>query len=462
MINIFSHYVPGRLVFLAGLEALVLLLSAYVGIAVHLGEPVGTAPGSSLSPQAVVFALGMLIVMCSMGLYQVELWENSQLVSMRLAAAFMLGFLVTGLAAWLVPSLHLKAYTIGVTLIVALTGSVLVRTAFYKWAHLGLFKSRVLVLGTGSRVMKLAEVGERNPNHTVVGYVSLQPARHYVPSPSVLPMAPGEKLWSVVERHGINQIVVAVRDRRGGGFPVQELLECRLRGVKVVELPTFFEREYRQVLLESITPSWMVLGEGFRQGLVRNVVKRLFDLIASGALLVITLPIMLLAALCIYLESGGPVLYRQDRVGQGGRIFTLFKLRSMRVDAESDGTPHWAVANDGRTTWVGRILRKFRIDELPQIINVFNGDMSFVGPRPERPFFVDQLEKQIPYYSLRHSVKPGITGWAQVRHPYGASVDDAIEKLQYDLYYVKNHCLFLDLAVLIATVEVVVWGKGAR
>ena len=290
----------------------------------------------------------------------------------------------------------------------------------------------------------------------------MQPAKHYVPSPSVLPMAPGEKLWSVVERHRINQIVVAVRDRRGGGFPVQELLECRLRGVKVVELPTFFEREYRQVLLESITPSWMVLGEGFRQGLARNIVKRLFDLIASGALLVVTLPIMLLAALCIYLESGGPVLYRQDRVGQGGRIFTLFKLRSMRTDAEQDGTPHWAVANDGRTTWVGRILRKFRIDELPQIINVFNGDMSFVGPRPERPFFVDQLEKQIPYYSLRHSVKPGITGWAQVRHPYGASVDDAIEKLQYDLYYVKNHCLFLDLAVLIATVEVVVWGKGAR
>jgi sugar transferase (PEP-CTERM system associated) len=266
----------------------------------------------------------------------------------------------------------------------------------------------------------------------------------------------------MVEKYGVDQIVLAVRDRRGGGFPVQELLECRLKGVKIVELATFFEREYRQVLLESITPSWMVLGDGFNQGVFRNIVKRLWDLVVSGVLLALTLPIMLLAALFIYLEGGGPVLYKQERVGQGGRIFTLYKLRSMRIDAEGDGTPSWALANDGRVTWVGRFLRKFRIDELPQIINVFKGDMSFVGPRPERPFFVDQLEKQIPYYALRHSVKPGITGWAQVRHPYGATVDDAIEKLQYDLYYVKNHCLFLDLTVLIATIEVVIWGKGAR
>jgi len=397
-----------------------------------------------------------------MGLYQVDLWGDTQTVGVRLAAAFMLGFVVTSLASILVPSLQLAPYTVGVTLIAALTGSVLVRAAFYKWSDLGVFKSRVLVLGTGSRVMKLVEFAQNNPNHNIIGYVSPQSVKHYIPSQHVLPMAPGATLWSVVERYGIDQIVLAIRERRGGGFPVQELLECRLRGIKIVELPTFFEREYRQVLLESITPTWMVLGDGFNQGLVRNTVKRLFDLIASGALLVFTLPIMLIAAVCIYAESGGPVLYRQERVGQGGRVFTLFKLRSMRNDAERDGTPHWAAANDCRTTWVGKIMRKLRIDELPQIINVFNGDMSFVGPRPERPYFVDQLEKQIPYYALRHSVKPGITGWAQVRHPYGASVDDAIEKLQYDLYYVKNHCLFLDLTVLVATVEVVLWGKGAR
>jgi len=171
---------------------------------------------------------------------------------------------------------------------------------------------------------------------------------------------------------------------------------------------------------------------------------------------------MLVAALCIYLESGGPVLFRQERVGQGGRNFTLFKFRSMRTDAESSGKPVWAKANDDRTTRVGRFIRKVRIDELPQIFNVFRGEMSFVGPRPERQFFVDQLVTQIPFYALRHSAKPGITGWAQVRYSYGASIDDAIEKLQYDLYYVKNHSLFLDIMILLSTVEVVLWGKGAR
>ena len=275
-------------------------------------------------------------------------------------------------------------------------------------------------------------------------------------------MAPEDSLLSVVEKYAIDQIVVAIRDRRGGGFPVQQLLECRMKGVKVIELPTFFEREYRQVLLESLNPSWMVLGDGFRQGFFGNTVKRLFDLMVSGALLVLTLPVMLVAALCIYLESGGPVLYRQERVGQGGRVFSLYKFRSMRVDAESGGTPHWARTDDERTTRVGRFIRKFRIDELPQILNVFQGEMSFVGPRPERPFFVDQLVKQIPFYALRHSAKPGITGWAQVRYQYGASIDDAIEKLQYDLYYVKNHGLFLDFMILLSTVEVVLWGKGAR
>jgi exopolysaccharide biosynthesis polyprenyl glycosylphosphotransferase len=206
----------------------------------------------------------------------------------------------------------------------------------------------------------------------------------------------------------------------------------------------------------------MVLGDGFRQGGFRTIAKRIFDLIASLVLLLLSLPILCVAALCIIWESGFPVLYRQERVGLGGRKFTIYKLRSMWNGAESDGIPRWANAGDERTTRTGKIIRKLRIDELPQIVNVFKGDMSFVGPRPERPYFVEQLEKRIPYYSLRHSVKPGITGWAQVRYSYGASEDDAVEKLQYDLYYVKNHSLFLDLVVLINTIEVVLWNRGAR
>ena len=465
MIHLFSHYVPGRLIVLAGLEALVLLIAAYVGISLHLAGSgaVISGAGEAVPSQAGGFALGMMIVMSSMGLYQPDLWNNTQSIRLRLVTAFLLGFAIIGVVSYLMPSLYPRSFALGATILaVALAGSVLVRAAFHKWSNLSVFKPRVLVLGTGSRVMRLAEYAQRNPNHQVIGYVSLQPSKHYIPLPQVLPMAPGDSLLSVVKKYAIDQIVVAIRDRRGGGFPVQQLLDCKMKGVKVVELPTFFEREYRQVLLESLNPSWMVLGDGFRQGFFGNTVKRLFDLTVSGALLLLTLPVMLVVALCIYLESGLPVLYRQERVGQGGRVFTLFKLRSMINGAERDGTAQWARADDDRTTRVGRFIRKWRIDELPQIFNVFQGEMSFVGPRPERPYFVDQLVKQIPFYALRHSTKPGITGWAQVRYAYGASVDDAIEKLQHDLYYVKNHCLFLDLMIMIATVEVVIWGKGAR
>jgi sugar transferase (PEP-CTERM system associated) len=296
----------------------------------------------------------------------------------------------------------------------------------------------------------------------IVGYVPVSSAEdHFVPESLVMPVAPGESLLTLVKKHRIDQIVLAVRDRRGK-LPVQELLECKLQGVQVTELATAFEREYRQLSLETISASWVMLEEGFQQGAFRSGVKRLFDLLVSALLLLLTLPVLIVAAICIAFESGFPVLYRQERVGERGRVFEMYKLRSMRQDAERDGTPRWAAAKDDRTTRVGRVIRKLRIDELPQLINVLKGDMSFVGPRPERPFFVDKLVKDLPYYSLRHTIKPGITGWAQVCYPYGASLEDTTEKLKYDLYYVKNHALFLDLVILLATIEVVFTGKGAR
>ena len=465
MIRIFSHFVSGKLTLLFVLEALVLAFSCYAGVAFHLANhgPALSDNSVALSTEAAVFGIGMLSVMIGMGLYHLDLWDDMRSLNVRLGFAMILG----GVIAMALISILGTAQSWGpdgfvVTVISALVGSALLRLAFHRWGNLGTFKPRVLVLGTGSRVLKLAEFAESNPNHSVVGYVALQPATHYVPLSRVLPVSPGDSLLSVVKKYGIDQIVVAVRERRGGGLPVQELLACRMHGIKVTELSTFYEREYRQVLLESLNASWMVLGEGFRQGVLRASVKRLFDLVASAALLLLTLPVLLVAAACIFLEGGLPLFYRQERVGQGGKVFTIYKLRSMKNTAESDGTPRWAQPNDDRTTRVGRIIRKLRIDELPQIINVFKGQMSFVGPRPERPYFVDQLVKQIPYYALRHSIKPGITGWAQVRYPYGASLDDTVEKLQHDLYYVKNHTLFLDLMILIATVNVVLWAKGAR
>lgn len=465
MIQVFNHYIPRRLIVLAVLEALVLLMAAYIGISMDIAESGLAHSGTvvAVTSQAGAFALCMLVVMSSMGLYQTDFWEGGQSIRARLLITFLLCVAVIGLAAYFMPFYYQRPFVLGASIVVSgLLGSFLVRSAFQKWHDIVVVKPRVLVLGTGSRVMKLAESAVRNPNHEVVGYVSLQLSKHYIPMQKILSLAPDESLLTLVKKHAIDQIVVGVRERRSGGFPVQQLLECKMKGVKVVEVSTFFEREYRQVLLESLNPSWMVLGDGFRQGYFGNLAKRIFDLVVSAALLVLTLPIMLVTALCIFLESGQPLFYRQERVGQGGRVFTLYKFRSMRIDAESGGTPHWAKTNDDRTTRVGRFIRKYRIDELPQIFNVFSGEMSFVGPRPERPFFVDQLTNQIPFYALRHSTKPGITGWAQVRYPYGASVDDAIEKLQYDLYYVKNHSVFLDLTILISTVEVVLWGKGAR
>ena len=462
MLRVFSHYVSARLVLLVVVEAVVLMLSVRLGFAFSRSEAAGTLGGADAAALPATFAFGMLIVINSMGLYQLDLYKDEWAIGKRLAAAVLLGLGLAGLIVYVVPTPYLGPEGLAIAMVAALVGTALVRVGFHKLDRLGAFKPRVLVLGTGSRVMKLAEVAQRNHNHMMVGYVPFPPSsQHYVPLPRILPIPPGESLLSLVEKYGINEIVLAVRDRRGGGFPVQELLECRLKGIRVTELSTFFEREYQQVFLESLNASWIVLGDGFRQGLFRTTVKRCFDLVASAVLLVIALPVMLAAAICIFLESGLPVVYRQERVGKDGRIFTIYKLRSMRNSAENDG-PRWAAAGDDRTTRVGRIIRKLRIDELPQIINVFKGEMSFVGPRPERPFFVEKLQKQIPYYSLRHSVKPGITGWAQVRYQYGASVDDAVEKLQYELYYVKNHTLFLDLMILIATVEVVLWNKGVR
>ena len=245
-------------------------------------------------------------------------------------------------------------------------------------------------------------------------------------------------------------------------LPLRELLDCKLAGVNVLDLASYFERTLGQIRLDSLKVGWLIFSEGFRQGWLRSFVKRAFDIVAASIQLVVALPVMLVTALAIVVEDGFPIIYRQERVGLNGRLFKVIKFRSMRRDAEKDGKARWATAHDDRTTRVGRVIRKVRVDELPQIFNVLMGDMSLVGPRPERPYFVDQLTRDIPFYAVRHSVKPGVTGWAQVSYHYGASVDDSIQKLQYDLYYVKNHTLFLDIVILFETVGVVLTCRGAH
>ncbi|MBV8652069.1 MAG: TIGR03013 family PEP-CTERM/XrtA system glycosyltransferase, partial [Alphaproteobacteria bacterium] len=257
----------------------------------------------------------------------------------------------------------------------------------------------------------------------------------------------------------VDEIVIASRDRRG--LPIDDLLDCKLKGINITEYLTFWERETGQIDLEALQPSWLFFSDGFRMDWLPILLKRLFDVVMSLIFVVLTLPVILVTALAIRLEGPGPIFYVQERVGLYGRRFKLMKFRSMSVNAESDG-PRWAANNDQRITRIGAMIRKTRIDEIPQILNVLRGDMSFIGPRPERPFFVETLTKEIPYYSERHRVKPGISGWAQINYPYGASVEDAREKLTYDLYYVKNRSLFLDFVILLQTARVVLWPEGVR
>jgi len=323
-------------------------------------------------------------------------------------------------------------------------------------------RQRVLVFGTGARAKLVGRTLKKSdPNVDLVGYyASPNEVEAEVSTRGLL--LPEKSLTDIVMDEQVDEIVIALSERRGGSMPLRELLDCKLRGVRVVDIATHFEETLGQIRLDSVSAGWLIFGDGFEQGLVRTIVKRLFDIVCATVLLVLALPIMLVTGILILLESGGPILYLQERVGLNGRIFNVVKFRSMRTDAEKDGQPRWASAGDDRITRVGRVIRKLRIDELPQLFSVLGGDMSLVGPRPERPYFVDKLTQEIPYYAVRQSVKPGVTGWAQVRYHYGASIEDSAEKLQYDLYYVKNHTLFLDLVVLFETVGVVLMGKGAQ
>lgn len=321
---------------------------------------------------------------------------------------------------------------------------------------------RILVFGVGHGAAKVAAtLNQEDPTIQVVGfYPGPMCTEVVVPQDRLLPQS--MSLVDTAVFHKVDEIVVAMDDRRGGRMPLRELLDCRVSGILVLDMSSHFERMLGQIRLDALRAGWLIFGDGFRQGMWRSFIKRVFDIIAAVILLIVFSPIMLITALLVLLEDGAPILYRQERVGLNGRLFNVIKFRSMRRDAESDGKPRWATANDDRTTRVGRLIRKVRIDELPQLLCVLNGSMSMVGPRPERAFFVDQLTKEIPYYAIRHSVKPGVTGWAQVRYHYGASIEDAVQKLQYDLYYVKNHTLLLDLVVIFETVGVVVGGKGAQ
>ncbi|OYY95448.1 MAG: exopolysaccharide biosynthesis polyprenyl glycosylphosphotransferase [Hydrogenophilales bacterium 28-61-23] len=462
MIRFFRHYIPVSMLLLTLVEFLFFYyVSEFASERYGNAQLLGAISDAAYKP--FMFAAILTLLNSTFGLYDWEWTKGVVSLLTRVVGSVFIAAGVLALGGQFLPQVFPVGAEYLVGIIVAGLASILIRLLFMEWDKTDLFKKRILVLGTGTRAAKIEELtasGEAQ-GLCIVGFMPLGAVHHYVSRERILEETE-RSLFETATHLGVSEIVVAVRERRGGGLPMTDLLECKLRGLHILDLPAFFERQTGILPLEAINASWMIFAEGFTQGSSRDVVKRLFDLVVSGSFLLMGMPIMLLTAALIRLESKGPVFYTQERIGQFGHPFTIFKFRSMFTDAEKDGLPVWARQKDDRTTRVGRFIRRTRIDELPQVLNVFFGHMSFVGPRPERPYFVNELAAQIPYYHARHSVKPGITGWAQVKFPYGASVEDAMNKLQYDLYYVKNHSLFLDLMVLLQTTQVVVLGKGVR
>jgi sugar transferase (PEP-CTERM system associated) len=326
----------------------------------------------------------------------------------------------------------------------------------------GYLRQRILVYGSGSRAISVGnKLESKDSNVDLVGYYTgLKETVNKEINSKFL--SSRKTLTDHVRELKVDEIVVALSERRGGSMPLRELLECKLSGVRVVDMATHFENKLGKISGDYVSVGSLIFGDGFRQGVFRRMSKRIFDVVFSLSLLILALPILMISSLIILFESGFPIIYSQERVGLNGEIFSIYKLRSMQNDAEEKGKPVWALLKDDRITRFGRIIRKFRIDELPQLFSVLNGKMSLVGPRPERHYFVEKLIQELPFYEVRQSVKPGITGWAQVRYHYGSTVEDSAEKLQYDLYYVKNNSIVLDFIVLFKTIGVVLAGKGAH
>ena len=446
MPTLFRHHVPSTLVVQLGAETLVLAAATGAGgLALAVLDP-GDTPLRLLARTGLVAAACWLgLVAC--GLYQRDLRDGPRELLLRTTLGVGLGSLALLPFAWVLEG---RWPTLAGVMAAGWLGVLSARLGCAP----GVRQHRVLVLGPPAQATSLRALRRASDRQGTcfVGFVEV----------SVSAPVPGEpSLGELVRRYAADEVVVALPERREA-LPLTALLDCKLRGVRVSLESEFIERHLGRVALDALTPGMLVFDAGFRPGAWRRASQRASDLLVAVPMLLVVLPLMLLAAAAIWLEDGRPVFYTQQRTGLGGRPFALYKFRSMRRDAEADGQARWAATADSRVTRVGRFLRRTRIDELPQLFNVLRGEMSLVGPRPERPAFVAELQREVPWYALRHHVRPGLTGWAQVRYPYGASVEDARAKLEFDLYYLKHASLFLDLDILLHTAQVLLWGRGVR
>ena len=463
MSRIFGHYIPRNLTTLAFIEFLVCLGAFYVGMAIRFhGELLVPEFANLLHLKAFVFAVSVFLGLVVVGLYSRSMREEFGGVLTKLVVGFVFSFLGLVAIFYIMPSWFVGRGAVAISMVVALAGILLVRNIYSSLIDTNLLNSRALVIGTGL-IAKQIELLKRKSDWrgvTLVGFLHLKGDKDEVNEQKIIRSE--LPLSKLVSDYGIDEIIVAVEEHRKN-YPVDEVIDCKMKGVQVTELSSFFEMHSGRIQIDTLHPNRFIFIEGFNQDFARVIVKRLVDITLSLLIMFFTLPIYPILIFLIKKESGWkePVFYSQVRVGQDEQNFTIFKFRSMVVGAEKQGA-QWAAKDDNRVTRVGAVMRKTRLDELPQLMNVLKGDMSFVGPRPERPEFVERLAEKIPYYRMRHRVKPGITGWAQVCYPYGDDVKDAKEKLQYDLYYIKNYSVFLDLAILAQTAQVIIWQKGAR
>ncbi len=467
VLRIFRHYIPAAFVFLGLMEVVVFILSFRAAVFIRFSSDSAAVAEhvGPLWPKSITFALVMLLSMIGLGLYDRLscTWEGRSAMVLRILTSFLFAVFPLSFIFYLVPEVSVwrgpALLAFGISLI-AVTS---MRLIFFRVVDQKLFKRRVLVLGAGKNACEIRKLEDKPALHgiCVVGYVHMSRDHDVVENGRVI--HPNRPLRDIVREKQVDEIVVALDDRRKS-LPVHEILDCKMDGVAVLDLLTFFERETGKVRLELVNPSWLFLSDGFRISNISLALKRGLDILISLLLLPLFLPVMLIVVVAIWLESPseGTIVYKQTRVGNGDKEFQIYKFRSMRVNAEENGLAQWTKKHDTRVTRVGAVIRKIRLDELPQLFNVIKGDMSFVGPRPERPEFVKQLVEQYPYYRERHRMRPGLTGWAQIRYEYGDTFEGAFEKLQYDLYYVKNSSIFLDLLIIIHTVEVILLGKGAH
>jgi len=454
---------------LMAVEIAIFFVSVYLGVILRFYDwhsfQVYSIEGSlqSIFPRAMVFTLVMFGVMTTMGLYQRDYREGPKTTFVRIVSSFFIGLLLMSLVFYMTPLLILGRGAFAMAFFCAFVGIISSRFLCFHRTDTAWVRN-LLILGVGRNAQLIGELKRRTDHRGIklVGFASVGNDEQVVSSEKIISMK-DISLLDYVQSNHIDEIVVAFDDRRNN-IPTDEILKCKMHGIQVIDVSTFYERQLGKMKLDSLHPSNFIFADGFTQAVLKSSGKRVFDVVVSTLLSIVLLPVMALTALAIYIESGfsGPIIYRQIRVGLNGEHFEILKFRSMRVDAEKDGIAQWAQSNDNRITKVGSFIRKTRLDELPQLYNVLRGDMSFVGPRPERPQFVSELAKTIEYYEMRHHVKPGITGWAQICYPYGASEEDAREKLQYDLYYLKNYSLFLDITIIMQTVQVVLWSKGGR